>query len=57
MGCWSRTWLIGAAAAVGALPLLLACPLAVDEDAGLSCVPVLGRFPVLLLLGSGFSWW
>ena len=46
---------MGAAAAVGLLPLLLACPFAVDEDVGLNCVLVLGRFPVLVLVGA--SWW
>ena len=32
-----------------AILLLLACSFAVDKDAGLSCVLVLGRFPVLVL--------
>ena len=47
--------MIGAAAAVGALPLLLACPFAVDEDVGLNCLLVLGHFPVLVLVEA--SWW
>ena len=45
------------AAALGTPPLLLFCPLLVDEEAGPSCILILGRFPALILGHSGVLSW
>ena len=48
--------MMGAAAAVGVLSLLLFCLYCSDEDAGPSCILLLSPFPVLSLTGNLLPW-